>query len=253
MPGIFGDDVFSPEEIAELLNGLTDEDDTPPQNVEQQPAAEVETAKPETEEKPVEDNKVDTTKAFAKRLKESTDKARLEEREALAKSFGYESYENMMSERQKKIIEDNGLDPDEVSPIIDKLVKEKLDNDPRMKELAELRKKQVEEFGKKELADITQLTGGAITKLEQVPKDVIELWKTKGSLKAAYIELHGEELIMKARSEQSKGSTAHLSTPEGNTQFLKNTRPLTQQERDNYKFFNPLMTNEELDKIRVKK
>lgn len=250
---IFGDTVFSPEEIAELLTELNQED-TPPQNDEEQTAPDSDTgSETEGKDEQPKEKEIDTTKAFAKRLKESTDKARLEEREALAKTFGYESYESMMNERQKKMLEDNGLDPDEVSPIVDKLVKEKLDSDPRMLELAELRKKQVEEFGKKELSEITKLTNGAITKLEEIPKDVIELWKTKGSLKAAYIELHGEELIMKARSEQSKGSTDHLKTPEGDAISIKNTRPLTPQERSNYKFFNPSMTDDELDKIRVKK
>ena len=86
-----------------------------------------------------------------------------------------------------------------------------------------------------------------------MPKDVIELWKTKGSLKAAYIELHGEELIIKARSEQNKGSTGHLNMPTGSSPNNTAYRPLTKEERDNYKFFNPGMTDEELDKITVKR
>lgn len=40
---------------------------------------------------PVVEPVVDQTKAFAKRLKEFTEKARSEERENIAKSFGYEN------------------------------------------------------------------------------------------------------------------------------------------------------------------
>lgn len=249
MPGLFGADDFTEEELRELFADESQQE-TPPANDKETNSTESQSDNKPEEKKEVE---IDTTKAFAKRLKESTEKARNEERESIAKSLGYESYDAMISERQKKLLEEKGLDPEEVSPIVDKLVKEKLDNDPRMQELAELRKKQIAEFGKKELSELTQLTGGEIKRLEDVPKDVIELWKTKGSLKAAYIELHGEELIIKARSEQNKGSTGHLNMPTGSSPNNTAYRPLTKEERDNYKFFNPGMTDEELDKITVKR
>ena len=149
-----------------------------------------------------------------------------------------------MKERQRKELEEKGLDPDEAAPIIDKLVKERLDSDPRIQELAELRKQQVQEFGKKELAEITKLTNGEITRFEQLPKDVIELWKQKGSLKAAYLQLHGEELIFK-----SKGSTGHLAQADGGTKVETGKRLLTAAEKNMYKFFNPTMTDEELNKL----
>lgn len=191
---------------------------------------------------------VETTKAFAKRLKESTDKARAEERDAVAKSLGYDSYAALQKANEKKLLEDKGLDPDEVSPVIEELVKKRLDEDPRMKELAELRKQQIEAFGKKELAEITELTGGEITSLAQLPKEVIDLWKKKGSLKSAYIELEGEKLITKIRSEQSKGSTSHLQNVSGITPTPSNKRPLTDEEKRIYKLFNPYISDEELNK-----
>ena len=245
MPGLFGDTDWTDEELAELFASDSQPENPPEENKE--------TAASEPQADTSKEEKTETTKAFAKRLKESTDKARLEERETIAKSLGYESYDALQKERQNKLLEEKGLDPNDVSPIVDKLVKEKLDSDPRMKELAEYRKKQVAEFGKKELSELTKLTNGEISKFEDVPADVIERWKTKGSLKAAYLELHGEELIYKARSEQSRGSTDHLQTITGSSSEKSNTRPLTAEERANYKFFNPSMTDEELDKIKVKK
>ena len=100
---------------------------------------------------------------------------------------------------RKKLLEENGLDVEEVTPIVEEIVKKRLETDPRLKELEGYRQQKVNEWAKKELADIKELTGGKISKIEDVPKDVIELWKTKGSLKAAYLELQGEALI--------KGST----------------------------------------------
>lgn len=198
-------------------------------------------------------NNVENTKAFATRLRESTEKARREEREAIAKSFGYDSYENMIKEREKKTYEDKGLDPDEVSPIVEQLVKQRLDNDPRMQELAEYRKQQQLEFGKRELAEITKLTGGRITNLNQLPKNVLERWQENGSLKSAYLELEGEKLIEQMRSEQSRGSAEHLGNPNGSSPANTNQRPLTEQEKQMWKFFNPNITDEELNKKTVDK
>lgn len=209
----------------------------------------------ETESQQATDNKgndvdVDKTKVFAKRLKESTDKARFEEREAIAKSFGYESYEAMQKSRENKLLEEKGLDPEQASETINEIVKKRLEEDPRIKELEEFRQQRVKEFGEKELAEIAKLTNGEITKFNQLSKEVIDLWTKKGSLKAAYLELEGEKLISKIRSEQSKGSTAHLTNPSGST-APANKRFLNDKEKQIWRQFNPRMTDEELNKITV--
>lgn len=233
--------------VAELEQLFDDEFEqaTPPAGEE----TDAQTDKGEVE-KSTETN-VETTKAFAKRLKESTDKVRIEEREAIAKSFGYESYDQMAKERETKKLEEKGIDPEQASEVIDELVKQRIESDPRIKELEEYRKQRVKEFGEKELAEIKKLTNGEITSLAQLPKEVIDLWKSKGSLKSAYLELEGEKLINKMRSEQSKGSTGHLQNLSGNASPLNNKRPLTDKEKRVWKQFNPHMTEEELNKITV--
>ena len=127
-----------------------------------------------------------------------------------------------------------------------------------MQELEGYRQRQAEEWAKKELAELKTLTGGKITKLDDVPKDVLELWKTKGSLKGAYLELKGEELIREMQKgvagEQNRNSTGHLQSSRGSTspQKAENVRPLTQKEKDVYKLFNPDVTDEELSKMTKK-
>lgn len=198
-------------------------------------------------------NNVENTKAFATRLRESTDKARKEEREAIAKSLGYESYDSMVKARERQTFEQKGLDPDEVSPIVDELVKQRLANDPRMQELENFRKQQVLEFGKKELAELTELTGGKITKFEQLPKNVLEQWQKEGSLTNAYLKLEGRKLITQLRSEQSKGSADHLANLTGSSPADGGQRHLTEKEKQMWKFFNPNMSDEELNKKTIDK
>lgn len=199
------------------------------------------------------EKKVTESKAFAKRLKESTAAAVNKERENIAKQLGYESYEAMIKEREHKTLTDKGLDPNEVSPIIDELVRKRMDEDPRMKELEEYRAKQIKEFGKKELAEITKLTDGAITRFDQLPKTVIDEWRKTGSLKAAYLAIEGEKLLIKTKSDISKGTTTHMQTPTSNVGTKTNTRLLTDEEKKVWKLFNPKMTDEELNKKLVNK
>ena len=244
MPGIDGVNEFTAAELDQLFSDEF-EQETPPasKETEGQTNTESDSKTAETE--------VDKTKAFAKRLKESTDKARTEEREAIAKSLGYNSYDELQKSRETKILEDKGLDPDIASAAIDELVKRRIESDPRIKELEQYRKQRVKEFGEKELAEITKLTGGEITSLAQLPKEVIDLWKQKGSLKSAYLEIEGEKRIIKLQSEQSKGSTGHLQNPAGSTPPPVTRRPLTEQEKRVWKQFNPHMTDDELNKMTV--
>lgn len=248
MPDIEGANEFTAAEL-DLLFSDEFEQETPP--AEKKTEGQMETEGQQGETKPVE-SAVDTTKAFAKRLKESTDKARLDEREAIAKSLGYNSYDELQKSRENKILEDKGLDPEHASAAIDELVKKRIEDDPRIKELEQYRKQRVKEFGEKELAEITKLTNGEITSLAQLPKEVIDLWKQKGSLKSAYLELEGEKLITKMRSEQSKGSTGHLQNPAGQTPPPTNVRPLNEREKRVWRQFNPHMTDDELNKMTVK-
>lgn len=237
----FGANEFSLEELEDLFK--EDGQETPPvKEQEKNPPA----TQPTNDDKKNEG--IEQTKAFAKRLSE----VKIKEREAIAKTMGYNSYDEMIKEREAKLMEDKGLDPEQVAPIVDELVKQRIDNDPRMKELETLRRKQIEEFGKKELAEISKLTEGEVTKFEQLPKEVLELWKSKGSLKAAYLAVKGEELLLKARSANSKGSTSHLAQPNGSTAGNNGTRLLTEKEKQMYKFFNPGISEEELNKKTTK-
>lgn len=246
---VMGANEFTIEELEALFNS-EDQQTTPAAEGD---TADVQDGNNGTVTEETKTNNVENTKAFATRLRESTDKARREEREAIAKSFGYDSYDAMIKARERQTYEQKGLDPDEVSPIVDELVKQRLESDPRMQELSNFRKQQVAEFGKRELAELTELTGGKITKLEQLPKNVLELWQKEGSLTDAYLKLEGRKLITQMRSEQSRGSAEHLGNPNGGSPTNTNQRPLTDKEKQMWKFFNPSITDEELNKKTVNK
>jgi hypothetical protein len=138
---------------------------------------------------------------------------------------------------------------------VEQLVQKRLAEDPRLQELDARRQAKMNDWAKKELVELNELTGGKISKLDDVPKNVIELWKTKGSLKAAYIELYGEQRIREMQlsiaSEQNRSTTGHLQSPQGTPASNNNgnRRPLTAKEKQVYKLFNPGVTDEQLSKM----
>ena len=249
-----GANEFTIEEIESFLNG--EGTATPAvDDVESSPTAQSDQGEPAEEKPSTEKPPVTETQAFARRLREETTKVRAEERESIAKSLGYESFAAMQSAREKEILEARGLDPDDVMPAVEQLVEQRLAEDPRLRELDSYRQERMTAWAQRELAELSQLTEGRVTTLADVPKDVLELWKTKGSLKAAYMELHGEALIREMRasiaSGQSRGSTGHMKSPQGTPAPVGsgNKRPFTQQEKDVYRLFNPNVTEEELSRM----
>lgn len=234
----YGVNEFTLEELAELFK---DEDTQTPPSEPDQTTPSATTPEPEKD-------KVEQTKAFAKRLSEMTEKKVTETREQVAKEAGYASYAEMIKAKEEKILSEKGLNPKDIAPVVDELVKERLNSDPRIKELEKLRKQNVLDYAKKEMAEITKLTGGEITKFEQLPKEVIEVWKQTGSLKSAFLQIKGEDLIIKANAANSKGSTDHLKNPDGTIPPAVKERLMTNEEKRIYKLFNPNITDEELNK-----
>ena len=115
------------KEIAELFN---DDQDSSPEEKEQKSAEDTQVVKKTNEEKRSD------AKAFSIRLNE--------EREKIAKEAGYESYDDMRKQREKKKLEDEGLDPEVASPVLEDLVKQRIEQDPRIKEYEELKKREQE-------------------------------------------------------------------------------------------------------------
>lgn len=229
------------EEIEREIAGLFNEDQDSSPDEKTQPV------EPTQDKKSDEDKKSDA-KAFSIRLNE--------EREKIAKEAGFESYDDMRKQNEKKKLEDKGLDPDVASPVLEELVKQRVEQDPRIKEYEVLKKKEEErqfkEWCDKELKQLNTLTEGQIKSMSDVPQDVVKLSEKTGSLKSAYLQLHGEELInqmkLKQSSQDSKGSTTHLVQPKESGSSSVKTRPLTIEERRAYKMINRNITDEELDK-----
>lgn len=135
---------------------------------------------------PVINQEVDQTKAFAKRLKESTEKARIEERENIAKSFGYESWSEYLDAQTNNKILDKGLDPEAIKPMI----KELIQNDPDYLDAMAIKKEkenlEKEFFAQTAIKDLNEKFGTKYASVNDLDEETITMWNKGISLEKAY-------------------------------------------------------------------
>lgn len=229
---------FSLEELEALFN--VEPQETPPEDNTKQPPAPT----PADDDK----SKKEITKGVAERIKA----VKLETQDEAAKAMGFASYEDMLKSKEQDLIKSKGYDPSDLEPIVEELLKKRLENDPRIKELDVIKQERVIEYTKRELAEIARITDGEISRVDQIPKDVLDEWKKTGNLKSAFLLLKGEEYIAKAKTvktENQKGGTDHLKSLGGGiAPPVVKTRPLNEREKLAWKMFNPQMSEEEINK-----
>lgn len=187
------------------------------------------------------------TKAVSKRINEVRAQTERETREAMAKELGYESYNAMKKAKEKKMLEDAGLDEAAVSDVVKKLVDARLADDPRLKKLADIEAAEKNKFVASQLAEINKATGMNFKSLDQLPPETLEVWQKTGNLKQAYFATQGEALLAGKVARAANGSTAHLANP-GSAGGSAKQRPLTDEEKAMWRMVMPDITEEELSK-----
>lgn len=244
-------------DLEALLNA--DEDETSPsQKQDATPAATPAATDPNVAQKDQEPAKESETQAFARRLKESTEKARAEEREALAKRLGKNSYDELLKETETKAWEAKGLDPEAAKEVFDKMYEERIKADPRFQELDEYRASKAKEWGEAQMAELSKLTGGKITKLEQLDEATLKRGQAEGSFVSAYMAIHGakllEEVRLNAIAKQQQNTTEHLASSTGKQPDTTLREPSPEEKRILAQFaqFSPTM-EKDIDKIKYNK
>ena len=244
-------------DLEALLNA--DEEETSPSPEDQEEAPATSPVAPESKaQETKEPEKESETQAFARRLRESTEKARREEREAIAKQLGKSSYEELMKEKETKAFEAKGLDPEAAKEVFEKMYEERIQADPRFKELDEYRAAKAKEWGKDQMAELSKLTGGKITKIEQLDQATLERAQKEGSFVSAYMALHGAELIEEMRlngiAKQQQNTTSHLANPAGKQpeSTLRDPSPAEKSILAQFAQYSPEM-EKNLDKIKYNK
>lgn len=194
----------------------------------------------------------DMTKAVSNRINSVKQKTETETQDRVARELGYKDYVELQANREKKILEEAGLDKDDadISAVIDKLVEKRLANDSRFKKLEEFELSERNSFVASQLNEINKATGNNFASIDQLPKETLKVWEKIGDLKQAYYATQGETLLSKVESKQQNGSLAHLGEQSAQSTGQK-ARGLTKQEKAIWRSVFPDITDEELSKKTV--
>ena len=192
--------MFIEDEDIEMADNVDEATET----VEEQPAPPAE--------------QVDQTKMFAKRLKEETEKVRLRERENIAQSFGYNSWDEYMNAQTDNKLLDKGLDPESVRPVIKDLIK----NDPEyieaMKYKQEKEELEKELFASNSLQALNNKFGTNYKSVDELDAETIKDWNNGTPLEKAFAannySLLVDMAVRKASVTKDNGKS-HLKTVTG--------------------------------------
>lgn len=182
---------------------------------------------------------VDQTKAFAARLKEEKAKAKLEAREEIAKSFGYNSWSEYADAQTNNKLLDKGLDPDSVRPVLKDLIREDPDYQEAMKYKAEKEALEKELFATNSIKALNDKFGTAYSSIDELDPETIRLWNLGTPLETAYAANNWESIrdaaVKKASVPRDTGKS-HLKQVTGSTQQT-NTREISKDELNAFNMF----------------
>jgi hypothetical protein len=141
-------------------------------------------------------DEVNETKAYSERLNRDRERIRNEEREKIinserndiAKSFGYESWEDYtLAQSNSKLIE-KGLDPDQVKPILDELIEKnpKYQEAMRYKKEKEDLDKQI--FASNAIKELNSKFGTNYSSINDLDEDTVSMWNNGVSLEKAFAD-----------------------------------------------------------------
>lgn len=192
------------------------------------------------------DGNENLTKNMTKRINEVRRKTELEVQDRVAKQAGYASYEDMMKATERKIVEDQGYDPDEINKLLEPLIEKRLSNDPRFKKLEEIESREKDAYLSQQLAAINKISDVKYKSVNDLPNETLNLFAKGVDLKQAFYATQGEGLLSKAANKANNGSLNHLAPlPNGNG---VKTRGLNADEKAMYRMIIPGITEEELSK-----
>ena len=175
---------------------------------------------------------VDQTKAFAQRLKEEKAKAKLEARQEIAESFGYNSWQEYADAQTNNKILDKGMDPDAVKDILKDLIYTNPDYVEAMKYKQEKEELEKEIFASNSLEQLNKTYGTNYKSVDELDKQTIDAWNAGTPLVNAYAAYNMSTIIdsavKKAMAARDSGKS-HLKNVSGSSEE-STTREISQDE-----------------------
>ena len=178
------------------------------------------------------DSGVEFAKAFAKRLAQSKEEIRKEERAKLAKEGGYATYEELLAHtKEVKLAKASGLDPDseEFKRVVNALSSSdgSTDDSDMRRQLEELKLQEQFRWETSQLDGLKTQYGLAIKSLDDLDEDVKSKIKQGIDPVDAYYLVHKKEIISKSNDKGKATGKEHLTPDSTDGSHPDSTSDLT--------------------------
>jgi hypothetical protein len=172
------------------------------------------------------------TQAFARRLKEEKAKARLEERQSIAESFGYANWQEYADAQTNNKILDKGMDPDSVRDILKDLIYTNPEYVEAMKYKQEKEELEKEIFASNSIKKLNETYGTNYKSVNELDKETVDMWNKGMTLEKAYaannITSIIDRAVQKTVASRDNGKS-HLNNVNGSSEEVK-VRQVSQAE-----------------------
>ena len=172
------------------------------------------------------------TQAFARRLKEEKAKARLEERQSIAESFGYANWQEYADAQTNNKILDKGMDPDSVRDILKDLIYTNPEYVDAMKYKKEKEELEKEIFASNSIKKLNETYGTNYKSINELDKETVDMWNNGMTLEKAYaannITSIIDRAVQKTVASRDNGKS-HLNNINGSAEETK-VRQVSQEE-----------------------
>lgn len=172
------------------------------------------------------------TQAFARRLKEEKAKARLEERQSIAESFGYANWQEYADAQTNNKILDKGMDPDSVRDILKDLIYTNPEYVEAMKYKQEKEELEKEIFASNSIKKLNETYGTNYKSINELDKETVDMWNKGMTLEKAYaannITSIIDRAVQKTVASRDNGKS-HLTNVSGSAEETK-VRQVSQEE-----------------------
>lgn len=201
---------------------------------------------------PTEDD-IDQTKAYSERLKKDRAKIQQETLDNLARDLGYDNNADMMEHMRTQELIKAGIDPDVIRPII----KDYVQKDPEYLEAKRLLKEreqtEKDAWAKQEIERVNKKFGTEFASVDDLPKNVVDLWNKGVSLEKAYVAENVDAVIEKERKKVSITGKEHLAPSPTTGKNVEGVVNATPEQMLAFKRINPDATEEQIKNYLAKK
>lgn len=192
---------------------------------------------------------VSETKAYSERLNKDRERIRNEERNTIAKSFGFDSWDTFAQSQNNKLMTENGLDPDTVNPIIEKL----LENNPKYQDALRYKKEKEELemkiWAKDELTKLNNKFGTSYNSVDELGEDVVKAWNGGLDLQRAYAAYNYDSIAEHAKKTViATGGKDHMKSATSGSVTVTPSKQIDSATMYWMKQINPNMSDDDIKK-----